>query len=95
MNANDKPKRTLTSHTALRTVKNEKLLCVACLKSSEGPDDRVVYCHLSNEPQIRAKEHYCAQGIWLINGAVVDFKEGFQMVYDKDRSVAESKEILV
>ena len=94
------PKRTLTNSTALRVVKNEKLLCENCLKSGPlnihekniGDDEQAVYCYLHDEPKIKAKAHYCTDGLWLINGKAVDFKEGFQMVYDK-AGVKHPKEI--
>lgn len=98
----DKPAKTLENKTALRVIKNERLLCENCLKSgpleiprrslpvdeygdviSDKDTDVAIYCYLDSEPQIKAKTHYCTQGLWMINGKVVDFKEGFQMIYDK------------
>ena len=86
------PKPVVKSSTALRIVKNEKLLCVNCLKSGPlapaqvgmGDEDQAINCYLNDEPKIKAKVHYCTQGLWMINGKVVDFKEGFQMIYDKE-----------
>jgi hypothetical protein len=86
---------TLTSGAALRIVKNERLLCVNCLSSGEGSNEESVYCFLSNEPKLKSKNQFCEEGTWLINGKVVGFKEGFQMLYDNDKSIAGDKEIKV
>jgi hypothetical protein len=86
-------KATLTAGAALRIVKNERLLCVNCLSSGEGPNEKSVYCFLSNGSKLKNKEQFCDEGTWLINGKVVGFKEGFQMLYDSDKSVAGNKEI--
>jgi hypothetical protein len=78
---------------ALRIVRNEKLLCRNCLSSSEGPVDSLVYCHLNLENKTSNKDTFCPFGTWIIDGKVVDFRTGFQMLYDKDKSIGKEKEI--
>lgn len=91
----------MKSNTALRIVKNEKLLCLNCLKSGPldpaqtgmGDDDVAINCYLTEEPKIKARDNYCAQGLWIVNGKVMDFKEAFQLIYDQHGSGGHPKEI--
>lgn len=84
--------KSLKNKTALRIIKNEELLCKNCLKSGpcyhvqEGVDDedKLVNCCLGNKSKYMAGNNFCAQGLWVINGKAVDFKEGFQMIYDAE-----------
>ena len=73
-------KATLTGGAALRIIKNERLLCVNCLSSGDGPNEESVYCYLNPDPKIKQKDQFCDKGNWLINGKVFGFKEGFQFL---------------
>jgi hypothetical protein len=72
---------TISSGASLRIIKNEKLFCKNCLNSGAGPVDEAVYCFLNPNPELKNKEQFCAQGLWLILGEVLDFKQAFQKVY--------------
>lgn len=87
--------RQVTNGTALRVVKNEKVICTNCLSSGAGPSPETVYCFLNHtEAVVKGKDMFCPHGTWLVNGKVMDFKEAFQAVYDKDKT-GEEKEINV
>lgn len=77
--------RTVKNSMALRVVKNEKLLCSNCLKSGPADvgEDQAVYCYLNDEAKVKHRDHYCAEGLWLVDGNVMEFKEAFQKIYDR------------
>jgi hypothetical protein len=88
-------KTMVTSGTALRIIKNETLLCQNCLSSGPGPNEESVQCFLNPETKVKYKTQFCPQGLWIINGQVMGFKEGFQKVYTDDPSLGNDKEIKV
>lgn len=85
----------VVEQTALRIIRNEALFCKNCLSSGAGPTESSVYCFLTQTTEIRGKEQFCAQGTWVINGEVVDFKTGFQKIYNKDKSIGSGKELVI
>jgi hypothetical protein len=74
--------KTISNGASLLIVKNEKLLCLNCLNSGAGPVEEAVYCYLNPNPEVKQKSQFCAQGLWLVTGEVLDFKQAFQKVYN-------------
>jgi hypothetical protein len=67
------------------------------LSSGEAANEELhVLCHLDNEdPKLKKKEHFCTEGTWIINGKVVGFRDGFQLLYNDNPDVGKDKEIKI
>jgi hypothetical protein len=84
--------QSINSGASLLIVKNEKLLCLNCLNSGAGPVEEAVYCYLNPTAEVKQKSQFCAQGLWLIDGEVLEFKQAFQKVYDKSEKEVKTQE---
>ena len=86
-----KTPRTLQAGTALKIIKNEKVLCESCLFSkpdctilNEHLGEEWVECHVLTDVKPKKKNDFCKEGLWRINGKVMEFKEAFEATYKEE-----------
>jgi hypothetical protein len=75
----------IESQASITVVKNNVLLCKTCLHSSKASHPEMVVCHLEPDTQEKHQSHFCGQGYWLLDGEVVDFKDGWAKIYKQKR----------
>lgn len=74
----------LEQNTSITIVENKKVICGSCLLSeADETFEDAVHCKLNPEPIGKKKDDFCAQGMWLVEGEVMSFKEAFKHNYNK------------
>jgi hypothetical protein len=74
----------LEQNTSITIVENKKVTCGNCLISAKGSHPEIVYCNLNPEPVDKHVSAFCAQGLWLVLGDVMSFKEAFKYNYNQN-----------
>ena len=77
----------LEQNASITIVENKKVTCGSCLLSEITDSDlechKTVYCKLNPDPIVKWKEDFCAQGMWLVEGEVMSFKDAFKHNYNR------------
>jgi hypothetical protein len=71
----------LEQSASITIVENKKVTCKTCLISEITDMPEIVICRLNQEAKQKHEDEFCAQGLWLYNGTVLEFKEIFKQIY--------------
>lgn len=74
----------LTENTSLRIVENKSLLCKTCILGEEIRSNTVL-CNLNPEQREVKATGFCGQGVWVIDGEIMDFKEAWSHINKEDK----------
>lgn len=69
----------LIENTSLRIVENKSLLCKTCILAKEIRSN-TMECNLNPEPREVKPAGFCGQGMWMIDGEIMDFKEAWSYI---------------
>lgn len=77
--------QTIYGGASLRVIENKELLCNNCILGKQERSNTIV-CHLNQDEKRVESKHFCGQGMWILDGKVMDFKEAWAYINKEDKS---------